>query len=123
MIISNNISNNINMNLICKNKFYGIIQKTNIYDYINHYINIYEEKMDKYDEKINFRIIRDNNSIKIMSYDLTVILYINKKYINGYIYEDKYDKLDNFIIEEFIETLIKNINKNFNNLIKEKKVF
>jgi hypothetical protein len=109
------------MNFEYKKRFHGIIRDNKLYDYVNDYINIYEEKMDKYDEKINFRIIREKEYIQIMSYDLTVMLYINEKYINGYIYEDKYDKLDNSIIEEFIETLIKNINKNFENIIKEKK--
>lgn len=109
------------MNFIYKKKFYGINNNNDLYNYVNDYINIYEEKMDKYNEKINFRIIRDENFIHIMSYDLTVMLYINEKYINGYIYEDNYDKLDNSMIEEFIETLIQNINKNFENCIKEKK--
>jgi hypothetical protein len=114
-----------------KNKFFNnenkIMNYDKIFDYVTEFIILYDEQLEKYEENrlFNIKIDYNNKNIFIYSFDklLCFIMKNNKNNIDK-IYAHKYiDKFDNIIhnqYENFIFELIKNINKNFNNIILSK---
>ena len=114
-----------------KNKFISnenkIMNYDKIFDYVTEFIILYDEQLEKYEENrlFNIKIDYNNKNIFIYSFDklLCFIMKNNKNNIDK-IYAHKYiDKFDNIIhnqCENFIFELIKNINKNFNNIILSK---
>ena len=120
---------NISTNLELKSTFNNYENKINfddkLFNYVIEYIYLYQEKLDKYDEKCLFNINIDycNKRINIMSFDFLLKFSLYKDNvtqminIDGYKYIDKFDYLENKECNDFIFLLIKHINNNFDNII------
>ena len=105
MINVDNIPSNIKLihNYYSKNNEF--INYNKLFNFVTEYIILYDEQLDKYNEKRLFKIVVDYNNKDI------------KLKIYGHKYIDNYDKIDHNQCEDFILDLIQSINKNFNNII------
>ena len=124
MININNIPSNIKLVNNYHNKNNQFIDYNKLFNFVTEYIILYDEQLDKYDEKRLFKIIVDynNKNIFIYSFDKLLCLLIknnkdNNQKIYGHKYIDKYDNICHNQCEDFILKLIQSINKNFNNII------
>ena len=124
MINVDNIPSNIKLihNYYSKNNEF--IKYNKLFNFVTEYIILYDEQLDKYNEKRLFKIVVDynNKNIYIYSFDKLLCLLIKnnkdiKLKIYGHKYIDNYDKIDHNQCEDFILDLIQSINKNFNNII------
>jgi len=116
-------------NQITQKEYYNKHSNINKYDlmsYIHDYINLLYDEYDKYDEKIDFNIVKvynnDKNLVKcsFSSYDLIHIITIDiteKLDIFGHKKIDNVDNIENIKFNNVINEFICGINKNFDNII------
>lgn len=116
-------------NQITQKEYYNKHSNINKYDlmsYIHDYINLLYDEYDKYDEKIDFNIVKvynnDKNLVKcsFSSYDLIHIITIDiteKLDIIGHKKIDNVDNIENIKFNNVINEFICGINKNFDNII------
>ena len=124
MFKKNKLPNHIKLNKLFYNNSNNNINYDEIFNYIFEYTCLYDEQLDKYDEKRFFNIYIDHNNKNIFVYSFDRLLCFiltkdkNKKpKIYGHKYIDNYDNINHIQSENFIYELIKNINKNFDNII------
>lgn len=116
-------------NQITQKEYYNKHSNINKYDlmsYIHDYINLLYDEYDKYNEKIDFNIVKvynnDKNLVKcsFSSYDLIHIITIDiteKLDIIGHKKIDNVDNIENIKFNNVINEFICGINKNFDNII------